>query len=193
MADAFQFLLGLIGASQCTSYNGLMVARVFQGLGSGVCESLPVQLVNDIFFIHERGKKIDYYTICPCLGSTGPLYAGYMLGGGYSWRLFFYVEAAFAAAVLVMAFLFVEESTYHRETQPTPDLSLTDSLDIGEKDIKLNYPQLSFHASIRTAPMRKSYFSTLKPWSDVDHDAEFTMTMLRSFTYFLVPAVSGSS
>lgn len=31
-------------------------------INSGVCESLPVQLVNDIFFIHERGKKLGYYT-----------------------------------------------------------------------------------------------------------------------------------
>lgn len=27
-----------------------------------VCEALPVQLVNDIFFLHERGKRIGYYT-----------------------------------------------------------------------------------------------------------------------------------
>lgn len=39
-----------------------MVARVFHAFGSGVCESLPVQLVNDIFFLHERGKRIGYYT-----------------------------------------------------------------------------------------------------------------------------------
>lgn len=39
-----------------------MVARVFCGFGSGVCESLPVQLVNDIFFLHERGKRLGYYT-----------------------------------------------------------------------------------------------------------------------------------
>lgn len=39
-----------------------MTARVFHGFGSGVCESLPVQLVNDIFYLHERGKKIGYYT-----------------------------------------------------------------------------------------------------------------------------------
>jgi MFS family permease len=39
-----------------------MVARVFHGFGSGVCESLPVQLVNDIFFLHERGKRLGYYT-----------------------------------------------------------------------------------------------------------------------------------
>ena len=31
-------------------------------LYSGVCESLPVQVVNDLFFIHERGKRIGYYT-----------------------------------------------------------------------------------------------------------------------------------
>lgn len=39
-----------------------MVARVIHGFGSGVCEALPVQLVNDIFFLHERGTRLGYYT-----------------------------------------------------------------------------------------------------------------------------------
>ena len=39
-----------------------MVCRVLHAFGSGVCEALPVQLVNDIFFLHERGKRIGYYT-----------------------------------------------------------------------------------------------------------------------------------
>jgi hypothetical protein len=39
-----------------------MAARIVHGFGSGVCEALPVQLVNDIFFLHERGKRIGYYT-----------------------------------------------------------------------------------------------------------------------------------
>lgn len=39
-----------------------MAARVIHGFGSGVCEALPVQLVNDIFFLHERGKRLGYYT-----------------------------------------------------------------------------------------------------------------------------------
>jgi MFS family permease len=60
-----------------------MACRVLHGFGSGVCEALPVQLVNDIFFLHERGTRLGYYTVCLCLGSTGPLYAGYMLAGGY--------------------------------------------------------------------------------------------------------------
>lgn len=56
------YCAGLIGASQATSYNGLMAARIIHGFGSGVCEALPVQLVNDIFFLHERRKRIGYYT-----------------------------------------------------------------------------------------------------------------------------------
>lgn len=56
------YCAGLIGASQATSYGGLMAARIIHGFGSGVCEALPVQLVNDIFFLHERGQRIGYYT-----------------------------------------------------------------------------------------------------------------------------------
>jgi len=39
-----------------------MAARVVHALGSGVCEALPVQLVNDIFFLHERGTRLGIYT-----------------------------------------------------------------------------------------------------------------------------------
>lgn len=39
-----------------------MAARTVSCLGAGVCEALPVQLVNDIFFLHERGLQLGYYT-----------------------------------------------------------------------------------------------------------------------------------
>lgn len=32
-ADKLQFLAGLIGASRCTTYSGLMIARIFHGFG----------------------------------------------------------------------------------------------------------------------------------------------------------------
>lgn len=59
------YCAGLIGASQATSYDGLMAARIIHAFGSGVCEALPVQLVNDIFFLHERGQRLGY---CECGG-----------------------------------------------------------------------------------------------------------------------------
>jgi predicted MFS family arabinose efflux permease len=44
------YLAGLIGASRSDSYGGLMASRIIHAFASGVCEALPVQLVNDIFF-----------------------------------------------------------------------------------------------------------------------------------------------
>jgi hypothetical protein len=179
-----------------------MVARVFHGFGSGVCESLPVQLVNDIFYLHERGKKIGYYTgtspsylyiksdkltvvVCLCLGSTGPLYAGYMLAGGYSWRLFFYVVTAFAGALLVAAFLLVEESRFHRP-EPIPLTQVEQAL----ADEKPTGQETQIEEALTVSiPPRKTFFETLKPWAPIDHEVEFFMTMIRSFAYFLVPAV----
>lgn len=38
-------------------------------------------------------------------------------------------------------------------------------------------------------PQRKSFLETLKPWGGIDHEPEFFMTILRSFTYFCVPVV----
>jgi MFS family permease len=61
-ANVWQYCVGLLACSQVTTYDGLMAARVIHCFGSSVCEALPVQLVNDIFFLHERGKRLGYYT-----------------------------------------------------------------------------------------------------------------------------------
>ena len=39
-----------------------MAFRIIHNFGSSVCEALPVQLVNDIFFLHERGTRLGFYT-----------------------------------------------------------------------------------------------------------------------------------
>lgn len=163
-----------------------MVCRVIAAFGSGVCEALPVQLVNDIFFLHERGQRLGYYTVALCLGATGPLYAGYMLSGGYSWRLFFYVEFAFACALFILAFFFVEETWYKREEMKARLASGTASNGdpMTEKVVDADLREVA-----NAPPPRKSFVSTLKPWGVYDKEAPFFMTALRSFTYFLVPSV----
>lgn len=111
-----------------------------------------------------------------------------MLAGGYSWRLFFYVEAAFAGALLILAFLFAEESTYHRSTQPPPNSS-TNSMNQEFEGKESKSPTQLENVSSLSVPGRKSFLETLKPWGEIDHEPEFFMTILRSFTYFFVPVV----
>lgn len=112
-----------------------------------------------------------------------------MLAGGYSWRLFFYVETAFAAALLVMAFLFVEESTYLRPAQPSSPNSASQSLRDRATVKEQKLPMQLENVSSTSVPRRKGFWSTLKPWSPIDPEPEFFMTIIRSFTYFFVPAV----
>ncbi|KAJ9136991.1 MFS general substrate transporter [Coniochaeta hoffmannii] len=180
------YCAGLIGCSQATSFDSLMAARVIHAFGSGVCEALPVQLVNDIFFLHERGKRIGYYTVALCFGTLGPLVAGYMLNGGLSWRLFFYVELAFALALLIVAFFVVEETTYHRIPPRSPDVSAVHSNSEGEKGTATAEERAE---NVPVIPKRKTFLQTLKFWGVWERDSEFFMMMARSFTYFLVPHV----
>lgn len=107
-----------------------------------------------------------------------------MLNGGYSWRLFFYVEFAFGCALFILAFFVVEETTYHRKP-PTPDLS--DGPDPEEKvGSSPVATRVGSHAGV---PPRKTFLQTLKFWGVYEKDADFFLMMARSFTYFLVPHV----
>ncbi|KAI2624607.1 putative MFS transporter [Hypomontagnella submonticulosa] len=176
------FAAGLIGASQCTTFEGLMAARVLHCFGSCVCEALPVQLVNDIFFLHERGKRIGYYTVCLCLGTFAALPAGYMLAGGYGWRLFFYVEFAFAMALLILAFFFVEETSYDRKAFAAASTPPNEPEKLGAHEVEKGVGQTDL-----VVPDRKNFVQTLSLRGRVDPDVPFFTTMVRSFTYFLVP------
>ncbi|KAL2023287.1 hypothetical protein VTK56DRAFT_3025 [Thermocarpiscus australiensis] len=181
------YCAGLLACSQASTYGGLMAARIVHAFGASVCEALPVQLVNDIFFLHERGKRLGYYTVCLCFGSTGPLYAGYMLAGGYSWRLFFYVEFAFGCALLILAFFVVEETLYHRKTSAVA-VSETPSPEQGEKG-SVTHAEARAPSETADIPPRKTFLQTLKFWGVWEKDTDFFMMMARSFTYFLVPHV----
>jgi hypothetical protein len=114
-----------------------------------------------------------------------------MLAAGYSWRLYFYVEVAFAGALLILAFFFVEETTYKRDTNNAS----TTPIDDGERKVfgqdELEKDAVpTHHVEVETlVPPRKTFAQTLKPWSAINHDEEFFMTIARSFTYYLVPSV----
>lgn len=190
------YAAGIIGASQAKTYQALMGARVVHGFASGVCEALPVQLVNDIFFLHERGKKLGWYTVALCLGATGPMFSGFMLAAGYSWVLFFYVQFAFAGALFILAFFFVEESMYFRRPAPPPTSptgsgtevnsngngAATKSEEAAVSERELDSPAVNYY------PPRKTLLQQLALWGPVDRSSSLFMMPLRAFTHLLVPS-----
>ncbi|KAI0854634.1 putative MFS transporter [Xylaria cubensis] len=187
LGSMLAFIAGLIASARATSFGGLMAARVVSCLGAGVCEALPVQLVNDIFFLHERGIQLGYYTFALCLAALATLPAAYMLDTQYSWRLFFYVILAFAIALFICAFFFVEETSYQRikaiETTIHEDQETANTASGQDK------PEAVAVEQAPAIPPRKSFLSTLRPWGEVDRTVPFFTLLWRSLTYFLVPQV----
>ncbi|KAI1379889.1 MFS general substrate transporter [Hypoxylon crocopeplum] len=188
LGSMLAFIAGLAGCSQANNFGGLMAARIIHCFGAGICEALPVQLVNDIFFLHERGKHIGYYTFGMCFAAVATIPAAYMLPTQYSWRLFFYVILAFACALFVLTFLFVEESSYDREAHMHHDVSPERSNEAIASNAS-EKPEESIVEEAVVTPVRKSYLSTLRPWGRTDPNVNMFTLMWRSFTYFLVPQV----
>ncbi|KAI1779190.1 MFS general substrate transporter [Hypoxylon cercidicola] len=186
LGSLLAFIAGLAGCSQTNNFRGLMAARIVHCFGAGICEALPVQLVNDIFFLHERGKHIGYYTFGMCFAAMATIPAAYMLPTQYSWRLFFYVILAFASALFILAFLFVEESSYDRAAHMNHNTSLESSSGIVASSDK---PDDTTVEEAMGTPARKTFLETLRPWGRVDHEVQFFTLMWRSFTYILVPQV----
>ena len=45
-------------AGLATSYESLLAARVFQGIGAGASETVAPAMVGDVYFLHERGRAM---------------------------------------------------------------------------------------------------------------------------------------
>ncbi|KAI2634830.1 MFS general substrate transporter [Hypomontagnella submonticulosa] len=187
LGSMLAFIAGLAGSSQANDFGGLLAWRIIHCFGAGICEALPVQMVNDVFFLHERGKHIGYYTFGMCFASVATIPAAYMLQTQYSWRLFFYVMLAFACALFILAFLFAEETSYDREAHRNHSIS-SDRSD-GPSSSALEKPEESTVEQAEPMRSRKTYLQTLSLWGRADREVHIHTFMWRSFTYFLVPQV----
>ncbi|KAH8655282.1 major facilitator superfamily domain-containing protein [Xylariales sp. PMI_506] len=99
-----------------TSFNSLLVARIFQGIGESAADTVCPALVGDVYFVDERGRAMAIYTIFLV---AGPLVGG--LAGGYiafqlGWAYVFWVTVALSAACFIATLLLVPETLYIRDT-----------------------------------------------------------------------------
>ncbi|KAG8903564.1 hypothetical protein FRC01_009156 [Tulasnella sp. 417] len=74
----FVALISTIGSAVTKTYSGYMAARFFQGWGVGPASSVGLQMLQDIYFEHERGQKVGIWTLAIDTGLLfGPLIGGF--------------------------------------------------------------------------------------------------------------------
>lgn len=58
---AVLIILTEVWEALATSYKSLLAARVLNGLTTAISETVMVQVINDLFFLHERGTWMGIY------------------------------------------------------------------------------------------------------------------------------------
>jgi hypothetical protein len=102
------FLLGTVivifssawgGASR--SYTSLLWARIFQGIGTAPFEALVNASVGDLYFVHERGKRMALTNLAVFGGAFfTPILVGRITHSELGWPWTFYFVAIFVGVCL---------------------------------------------------------------------------------------------
>ncbi|OAL27593.1 hypothetical protein AYO22_03497 [Fonsecaea multimorphosa] len=107
-----------IWCAAAKSFESFMAARILNGFFSTVAQGGGLMFIYDMFFFHERARKINIWAAFIILSPYfGPLFAAFIIST-QSWQVPFWVYVAETALCLVLIILFVEETYYDRRIPP---------------------------------------------------------------------------
>lgn len=181
------------GGASNHNYGSLMAARFFQGVGLAPFEALVNASVGDLYFVHERGKRMAVTNLSLFGGAFfTPVIVG-KLTSSLNWQWSFYLLAIFAAAMLPLVILFVPETAYVRDQRAdTAFVASSEPEELHVKDqqsgsrvssVEKQPDQRSSEAIIGPPP---SFFSkeSLMPFNGRKTDESFFKLLLRPFPLF---------
>lgn len=101
-----------------TSFESFMTARILNGFFSTVAQGGGLMFINDMFFFHERARKINIWAgfiiLSPYLG---PLFSAFIITT-QKWIWPFWLLACLTGTSLILTILFVPETYYNRRVDP---------------------------------------------------------------------------
>ncbi|KAH0543489.1 hypothetical protein FGG08_002157 [Glutinoglossum americanum] len=119
-------IVGSAWAGRSRSYSSLLWARIIQGVAVAPFEALVNASVGDLYFVHQRGKRMALSNLSLFGGAFfTPVIVGKMTHSlGWPWP--FYFVAIFSGVVLPMVFFLVPETSFKREARLNTDIASTD-------------------------------------------------------------------
>ncbi|RDW57435.1 putative MFS transporter [Aspergillus mulundensis] len=192
------------------SYHSLLWARVFQGVALAPFEALTNAVVDDLFYVHQRGKRMALSNVA-VFGAAflAPVAAG-KITKALGWNWTFYLLAIFTAAALPLTIFLVPETAYRRPNYLDPEIDNHDRTGDGQQtelhkaqnENNMQEPeqsstsngQSSFNVAeqetpSQSTPKKASYLQTLKLFNGRKNDEHWWKLLLRPFPLFFHPAV----
>jgi len=204
------------GGATKTNYKSLLWARIFQGIGLAPFEALVNASVGDLYFVHERGKRMALSNLALFGGAFfTPILVG-KITHTIGWPWSFYFVAIFCGTMLPFIVFFVPETAFRRDDSLNTDIRGEEPL---EHDFRSKASQnngigsnvgvmngSSANSSIPTSfekqprdalkhqpsmvvPKKATFAQSLLPFNGRKTDEIFFKLVLRPFPLFLHPSI----
>ncbi|KAM5354823.1 hypothetical protein ACJ41O_001469 [Fusarium nematophilum] len=190
-------ILGLVGclvAEFAQNYNTLVAGRMLQGIGASAYESLCSAVVNDIYFVHQRGLYVAVVIFFLSSLSAGVSVLAGVITTRLGWPYNFHILLPFVVVQTILVVLFVPETVYTRAAEfniDRADSSLDESA--AEKNaqadhIEISEPRTETRAGSDTEgvrdsniPQPKSFWRQLALYNGVFTNKSLFSMILASF------------
>ncbi|KAK6383156.1 hypothetical protein LTR65_010393 [Meristemomyces frigidus] len=187
------------GGGSNHNYRSLLAARFFQGVGLAPFEALVNASVGDLYFVHERGKRMALSNLSLFGGAFfTPVIVG-KLTSTLGWQWSFYLLAIFTAAMLPLVILFVPETTFVRDQRLNTDTATTcdnkhyksGNEMLGSGTSSLDKRPDSGSRELTHTQAQHKFFSreNLMPFNGRKTDEPFFKLLLRPFPLFFHPGI----
>ncbi|CAG8057075.1 unnamed protein product [Penicillium olsonii] len=180
--------------------NSLIWARVFQGVALAPFEALVNACVGDLYFVHERGKRMAISNVA-LFGAAflTPVVVG-KITKTMGWQWSFYFVAIFLGASLPLMFFFVPETAFRRAEYLNTDFRRTCSDGQGESseshtslgvvdETKELRPGSNTAETAMPIPEKDSFVKSLRLFNGRKTDESFFKLLLRPFPLFFHPGI----
>ncbi|EEU34431.1 uncharacterized protein NECHADRAFT_97473 [Fusarium vanettenii 77-13-4] len=114
--STFFGLIFSILSSVATNFEMFLAVRAVQGLFLTSGQTIAIAFIKDVFFFHERARKIGLWALMYITSPYwGPLIAYFVVGATLQWQDAFWLGVGVTAISLVLILAFLDETWYNRD------------------------------------------------------------------------------
>ncbi|PVH73219.1 MFS general substrate transporter [Cadophora sp. DSE1049] len=187
---AFAFI-GTVWGGASQSYDSLLGARIVQGLGVSMFESVMFAVIGDLYYVHERGTRVAALTIAISGLANLPALLSGVTTQNLGWRWMFWLLSIFMGVALVAVILFGWETAFNRAAIYNTDTSSSNEGD-QEVEHKEKIAEAGLAAEENPVP-RIPFPKRLLPFSGTYSSDSIPLMLIRPFTILANPAVIWST
>ena len=178
------------GGGSNHNYKSLLAARFFQGVGLAPFEALVNASVGDLYFVHERGKRMALSNLSLFGGAFfTPVLVGKMTST-LGWQWTFYFIAIFTALMLPLVILFVPETAFVRDAHFNTDTTMAQNVDETKagSEMQQHSENNPIDAAVHPPPKLISK-QNMRIFNGRKTDESFFKLLLRPFPLFFHPGI----